>query len=134
MNKSTVRHILTALGAVLVFLGLGKFTGLTDILLANLDALWAAGSTLVGFALAVYGFFKNRTEGVQTEVLGLAIDKSLIRHILTGIGAILAFLGIGQFTGLIDLLLANLDGVWQAVQVIVGVAVAIYGYFKGRKD
>jgi hypothetical protein len=60
MTKSLLRHILTAIGSVLVFLGLGKFTGLIDILVQNLDVVWDAVVALIGFVLTVWGFFKNR--------------------------------------------------------------------------
>jgi hypothetical protein len=61
MDKSLLRHILTALGAILGFIGLGKFSGLIDILNNNLDAVWAAVATVVGVATAIYGFFKGKT-------------------------------------------------------------------------
>jgi len=60
MTKSLLRHILTAIGSVLVFLGLGKFTGLIDILVQNLDVVWDAVVALIGFVLTVWGFFKDR--------------------------------------------------------------------------
>ena len=60
------------------------------------------------------------------------MDKSLLRHILTALGAVLGFLGLGKFTGLIDLLTTNLDGLWAAVSLISGVALSIYGFFKGK--
>lgn len=62
------------------------------------------------------------------------ISKSLLRHILTALGAVLAFLGIGNMTGLINILTTNLDIVWEAVTSIVGVVVMVIGYFKGRKN
>ena len=135
MSKSVLRHILTALGAVMVFIGLGKWTGLTDILLANLDAIWAAVSTISGVIVTLVGFFKGRSAaGAKTSALGLTIDRSMVRHILTGIGAILAFLGLGEWTGLTDILLANLDAVWESVTVIVGAVIAVWGYFTGRQQ
>lgn len=60
------------------------------------------------------------------------ISKSLVRHILTALGAILVFLGVGKLTGLIDILTANLDTVWDAVTTIIGAATAIWGFFKGK--
>jgi RNAse (barnase) inhibitor barstar len=60
MTKSLLRHILTAVGSILVFLGLFKFTGLIDILVQNLDVVWDAVTALIGFVLAVWGFFKDR--------------------------------------------------------------------------
>lgn len=58
-TKSLIRHALTALGVVLGLLGLNQFTGLIDTILANLDSVWSAISTLVGFVLLVIGFFKD---------------------------------------------------------------------------
>lgn len=60
-TKSLIRHALTALGVVLGLLGLNQFTGLIDAVLANLDSVWSAISTLVGFVLLVIGFFKDKT-------------------------------------------------------------------------
>lgn len=60
------------------------------------------------------------------------ITKSLVRHILTGIGVLLTALGVGKFAGIIDFTLVNLDGTWQAVTTIIGVITTIYGYFKGK--
>lgn len=60
MTKSLLRHILTAIGSVLIFLGLGKFTSLIDILVQNLDVVWDAVVALIGFVLTVWGFFKDR--------------------------------------------------------------------------
>ena len=48
-TKSIIRHLLTALGVVLGFVGLSKYTGLLDILNQNLDGVWNAALTLVGF-------------------------------------------------------------------------------------
>lgn len=59
-TKSLIRHALTALGGILAFLGLAKFSGFFDILNDNFDNVWAAGATVVGFITAIIGFFKNK--------------------------------------------------------------------------
>jgi len=59
-TKSIIRHVLTALGVVLGFVGLSKFTGLLDILNQNLDTVWNAVLTIVGFVTTLVGFFKNK--------------------------------------------------------------------------
>jgi hypothetical protein len=59
-TKSLIRHALTALGVVLGFIGLGKYTGLIQYLVDNLDAVWAAITTVVGVVLTILGFFKNK--------------------------------------------------------------------------
>jgi cytochrome c biogenesis protein CcdA len=58
--------------------------------------------------------------------------KSIIRHILTALGFALTFIGLGRFTGLLDYITQNLDTIWDAVLVLVGVVTTIFGYFKGR--
>lgn len=58
--------------------------------------------------------------------------KSLIRHILTAVGFVLGIIGLGKFSGVIDILLQNLDGLWQAVSAIVGVVLMIIGFFKDK--
>ena len=60
-TKSLIRHILTALGFVLGLIGVGKATGLIDILLNNLDTLWQAASSIVGVVLMIIGFLKDKT-------------------------------------------------------------------------
>lgn len=62
------------------------------------------------------------------------MNKSVIRHILTALGAVLAFLGLGNFTGLLEILSSNLDGVWDAVALLIGVVTSVFGYFKGREE
>ncbi len=63
MNQSIVRHILTALGAVLAFLGLGKFTGFIELLVQHLDTVWAAVTAIIGAVTAWYGYWKGRATG-----------------------------------------------------------------------
>lgn len=58
-TPSLIRHILTALGMILAALGLGKFTGVIDFTLANLDTAWQAGLTIAGIFTSIYGFFKD---------------------------------------------------------------------------
>lgn len=59
-TKSLIRHILTALGFVLGLVGVGKATGVIDIILNNLDAVSEAISTVVGVVLMIVGFFKDK--------------------------------------------------------------------------
>lgn len=60
---SLIRHCLTALGVVLSLVGLGKYTGATDYLVANLDGVWAAISVVIGAITTLFGFFKARPAG-----------------------------------------------------------------------
>ena len=76
-------------------------------------------------------FSPSRKRGATKHIEKM--DKSLLRHILTAVGAVLVFLGLGKFTGLIDVLLSNLDGVWDAVITVIGAATAIWGFFKGKQ-
>lgn len=62
MNKNTasiIRHILTALGSMAVMLGLSKFTGIITYMLDNMDSLIASATSIIGFCVTLYGFFKN---------------------------------------------------------------------------
>jgi hypothetical protein len=59
--------------------------------------------------------------------------KSLIRHMLTALGVLLAALGLGNASGLIEELLSNLDVIWDAVLVIVGTIVSIVGFFRNKE-
>lgn len=59
-TKSIIRHLITALGAVLGFIGLSKFTGILDYVNTNLDSIWEAVLTIVGFVATLSGFFKDK--------------------------------------------------------------------------
>ena len=58
-TKSLIRHLIVSLGVLAGFLGIGALTGFLDLLSQNLDNVWAAIATLVGFVGALIGFFKN---------------------------------------------------------------------------
>lgn len=59
--------------------------------------------------------------------------KSLIRHALTAIGFLFGFIGMAKYTGLLDILSANLDGLWQAASFVSGVVMAIIGFFRNKE-
>ncbi len=59
-------------------------------------------------------------------------NKSLIRHLLTALGVLMTALGLGNASGLIEELLANLDKIWDAVLVIAGTVVSILGFFRNK--
>ncbi len=48
-------------------------------------------------------------------------SESLIRHLLTTLGVLMAVLG-----------LINLDKIWYAGLVIAGLVVSIYGFFRNK--
>ncbi len=58
--------------------------------------------------------------------------KSLIRHLLTAIGFLLASLGLADASDMINGILANLDGIWDAVLVLSGTVIGIIGFFKNK--
>ena len=59
--------------------------------------------------------------------------KSLIRHALTAIGTLLVLTGLNGFIPLVDLLTENLDATFQAVEVLGGVIVAVFGFFRNKE-
>jgi hypothetical protein len=59
--------------------------------------------------------------------------KSLIRHALTAIGTLLVLTGLNSWLPLVDLLTENLDGVFSAIEVLIGVGVAVAGFFRNRE-
>ena len=59
--------------------------------------------------------------------------KSLIRHILTALGFLLSALGVADAAGVVDFLLTDLDVIWDAVLVLVGVVTTIIGFFKDKE-
>lgn len=56
--------------------------------------------------------------------------KSVIRHAITAIGAVLTLLGIAKLSGLFEYLIANFDGIWAAIATIAGLITTILGFFK----
>lgn len=56
--------------------------------------------------------------------------KSLIRHLLTAVGFVLGLIGLNQFTGVIDIIISNLDNIWGAIVAIVGVITTVIGYLR----
>jgi len=58
--------------------------------------------------------------------------KSLIRHALTAIGTIIGLIGLNAWVPVLTFLQNNLDAVWDAANVIIGLVVALYGFFFKR--
>ena len=59
-------------------------------------------------------------------------NLSLIRHILTGLGVVLGFVGLNKYVPVIDFLQTNLEVVNSAVVTLVGFALTLFGFFKSR--
>lgn len=60
VTKSAIRHILTALLAIIGVFGLGELSGFIEIISLNLDAVWEAVLTIVGFVGSLIAFFKDK--------------------------------------------------------------------------
>tara|TARA_R110002012_G_scaffold25464_7_gene84343 strand:+ start:727 stop:942 length:216 start_codon:yes stop_codon:yes gene_type:complete len=60
--------------------------------------------------------------------------KSLIRHILTALGVLLAAVGMADASDLFNTLLVDLDGIWDAILVIIGLVTTVVGFFTKRKE
>jgi len=58
--------------------------------------------------------------------------KSLIRHILTAVGFMLGAFGLADYAELVDILLVELDGAWDAGLILVGVGLQVYGFLKDK--
>jgi hypothetical protein len=59
--------------------------------------------------------------------------KSIVRAILQVVGVLIAFTDIpfvGQINEALEYLLGQMDGVWQGVEVIIGVGLTLFGFFK----
>lgn len=68
-TKSLIRHILTAVGTLVGVIGLEHITGLITYVLENLDAVWEAVLTIVGFLTAIFGFLKDSNRHTDREVV-----------------------------------------------------------------
>tara|TARA_R110000803_G_scaffold205599_1_gene272387 strand:+ start:100 stop:327 length:228 start_codon:yes stop_codon:yes gene_type:complete len=60
--------------------------------------------------------------------------KSLIRHILTTVGTVLALIGVNGFIPIIDFVTDNLDGMWEAISTVVGFVLALVGFFNDKGE
>jgi hypothetical protein len=58
--------------------------------------------------------------------------KSLIRHALTAIGTLLVLTGLNRFLPLVEYLTENVDATFQAIEVLVGVVVAVFGFLRNK--
>jgi len=58
--------------------------------------------------------------------------KSLVRHIITGLGSVLVFFGLTKWLGVYEYLIQNFDAIWDAIFVLVGAITTIIGFKKGR--
>ena len=58
------------------------------------------------------------------------ITKSMIRHLLTGLAAVLTVFGLGSIGGAIEFTLGELDNIWAAVTTLIGVITGYKGFFK----
>jgi len=58
--------------------------------------------------------------------------KSLIRHALTAIGTLLVLTGLNRFIPLVEYLTENVDATFQAIEVLVGVVVAVAGFLRNK--
>lgn len=58
--------------------------------------------------------------------------KSLLRHVLTVLGTIVGLIGLDSWIPIMTFIQANLDKVWDAVNVLVGVVLALLGFFKDK--
>ena len=65
--KSLIRHTLTAIGTLLVLIGVDKFIPLVEYLQTNLDGVVAAVSTLVGVVVTIIGFFRDSERWEKQE-------------------------------------------------------------------
>jgi len=65
--KSLIRHTLTAIGTLLVLIGVDKFIPLVEYLQTNLDGVVAAVSTLVGVVVTIIGFFRDSERWEKKE-------------------------------------------------------------------
>ena len=59
--------------------------------------------------------------------------KSVVRHALTAIGTLLVFFGLNSYVPLVDYLTENLDGTVQAVEVLVGFVLVVFGLLKNKE-
>jgi hypothetical protein len=58
--------------------------------------------------------------------------KSLIRHALTAIGTLLVLTGLNRFIPLVEYLTENIDSTFQAIEVLVGVVIAVFGFLRNK--
>ena len=60
------------------------------------------------------------------------ITKSVIRHLLTALGALLGVIGLNHFVPVLDYLQNSLDTIWDSVIAIIGVVTTLIGFFTNK--
>ena len=58
--KSSIRHILTVVGTIIVLLGLDGLVPILEHITVSLDEVFAAIATLVGFITTLVSFFTQK--------------------------------------------------------------------------
>ena len=58
--------------------------------------------------------------------------KSVVRHALTAIFTLLVFFGLNSYVPLVDYLTENLDGTVQAIEVLVGFVLVVFGFLRNK--
>jgi hypothetical protein len=58
--------------------------------------------------------------------------QSLIRHIITALSFVLGLIGLNKYTGVLDIVTQNLDGLFAAIATVVSVVGMILGFFKNK--
>lgn len=59
-TASMIRHLLTGIASVMLVLGLGKYTGVINYILDNMNDLIAALTSLSSIVVGIYGFFRGK--------------------------------------------------------------------------
>jgi len=60
--------------------------------------------------------------------------KSIIRHILTSVGAVLVFFNVPALNDFVAWISENLDLVFNNLDLAIGALTALFGFFIGRDD
>ena len=58
--------------------------------------------------------------------------KSFVRHAITAIGAILTALGFMEYAEVINQFSGELDSIFAAGEVLIGLVIKYYGFFKDK--
>ena len=61
------------------------------------------------------------------------ITKSLVRHVLTALGMVLGIVGLGDMVGFIDILISDVDQIWDGVAMFIGFFTSYKAFFTDKE-
>lgn len=70
-TKSLIRHILTALGTIMLFFNVPVLADIIQTISENLDQIFTYLTQIIGAVTALVGFFYGREDSIWSKLKGI---------------------------------------------------------------